>query len=208
LNDEKLALLQIFEASIFWFVLALFFALTEIEVEGSNGWAEKLPTWRHTKTVSARLYGLFVSGKPLTGYHLFLFMIPIMIFHTSFFTGVAWSIPRELVSWSIYFAFGPTWDALWFILNPYYTISNLRKENIWWYNKSFWLLDRIPSDYIICLASSLACGAAASLIESSNSSFLESGYRIILFSIFTLIIIAVSPLYHRWYYEIRQSNEK
>ena len=54
---------------LFLFAYALLFALAEIEIEGAHGWAEKLPTWYRVTPRYARLFGLFLSGKPLTGYH-------------------------------------------------------------------------------------------------------------------------------------------
>ena len=54
---------------VFLFVYALLFALVEIEIEGPYGWAERLPTWFRVTTPAARFYGLFMRGKPLTGYH-------------------------------------------------------------------------------------------------------------------------------------------
>jgi hypothetical protein len=48
---------------LFWvMLLGLFFAMTEIQIEGANGWACALPTWRIEKH--------WLLGMP-TGYLLF-----------------------------------------------------------------------------------------------------------------------------------------
>ena len=49
---------------------ALLFALVEIEIEGEHGWAAQLPTF-HVGGPIPRL-----TGKPLTGYHVFMVPIP------------------------------------------------------------------------------------------------------------------------------------
>src|SRR4051812_18615978 len=49
------------------FGYALLFAAVEIEIEGSHGWAERLPPWFRITPWYARLYGLLMRGKPLTG---------------------------------------------------------------------------------------------------------------------------------------------
>jgi len=95
--------------ALFWFVLALVFAAVEVEIEGRNGWAEKLPTWYRTTGFWARLYGLVMRGKPLTGYHLFMFFLPLLAMHSGFFLGLAPTLAAELEVLAIY-AF---WVSLW-----------------------------------------------------------------------------------------------
>jgi hypothetical protein len=66
---------------LFWSVFATVIACVEIEIEGRYGWAEKLPTWYRTTGFCARVFGFVAGGKPLTGYHAFMFFVPVMIFH-------------------------------------------------------------------------------------------------------------------------------
>jgi hypothetical protein len=40
----------------------------EIQIEGANGWASALPTWR----IETKWLLWLTSGKPLTGYHVWL----------------------------------------------------------------------------------------------------------------------------------------
>jgi hypothetical protein len=51
-------------------LLALFFAQTEIQIEGAAGWAAALPTWR---IEHHWLLDLFWGGRPMTGYHAWCF---------------------------------------------------------------------------------------------------------------------------------------
>ncbi len=87
---------------LFLFGYALLFALVEIEIEGPHGWAERLPTWFRVTTPAARLYGLFMRGKPLTGYHAVMFVLPLWSFHIGFFAGVSWSWAAEAATLAAY----------------------------------------------------------------------------------------------------------
>lgn len=51
-----------------FFLIPLVLAHLEIQIEGSHGWAEKLPTWRWDSRAVRRWF-----GKPVTGYHLCAF---------------------------------------------------------------------------------------------------------------------------------------
>jgi hypothetical protein len=51
---------------IFTLVLAIITALWEIQVEGKEGWAKQLPTFRINV-----FFRKLLGGKPLTGYHIF-----------------------------------------------------------------------------------------------------------------------------------------
>ncbi len=136
---------------MFWFVLALILAAIEIEIEGKQGWAEKMPTWYRTTGFFGKLYGLVMNGKPLTGYHLFMTIFTVMIFHVPFFSGTKWSVSAELSTLAIYFVWCAVWDYLWFVLNPYYGVRNFKRQNIWWHTKSYWILNLFPLDYVIGL---------------------------------------------------------
>jgi hypothetical protein len=103
---------------LFLFGYALLFALVEIEIEGPHGWAERLPTWFRITTPVARLYGLFMRGKPLTGYHAVMFVLPLWSFHVGFFAGVPWSWAGEASTLAAYMVWVVTCDFLWFVLNP------------------------------------------------------------------------------------------
>jgi hypothetical protein len=191
--------LQLFFANLFWYILAIFFSCLEIEIEGKNGWAEKLPTWRQYDTPFAKLYSSIMSGRILTGYHLYIFALLIMVFHSPFFLGVKWSIYNEVMCWSLYFVFCPVWDLLWFILNPYYTVKKFKQDQIWWYKKSYWVLNKIPSDHIISLFLSIFLGLIITIISGEVSYLVEAGFRLIVFISLLIIVIKMSPKYHSLY---------
>ena len=79
-------------------VLALVMALVEIEIEGPYGWAEKLPTPYRVSGPVARLFGLVLGGKPLTGYNLLMFAATLVAFHLPFAFGAPWTAARELAA--------------------------------------------------------------------------------------------------------------
>ena len=103
---------------LFLFGYAFLFAAVEIEIEGPHGWAERLPTWFRVTTPWARLYGVLMRGKPLTGYHAVMFVLPLWSFHFGFMAGIPWSWPSEAAALGAYMIWSVTWDLLWFILNP------------------------------------------------------------------------------------------
>jgi hypothetical protein len=59
-------------------LLGLLFAMTEIQIEGSAGWAANLPTWR---VENHPLLDVFWGGKPMTGYHVWVFAFMAAVFH-------------------------------------------------------------------------------------------------------------------------------
>jgi hypothetical protein len=59
-------------------VLAGFFAMVEIQIEGGQGWAAGLPTWRIEQHW---LLDLFWGGRPMTGYHAWIFSFMFLAFH-------------------------------------------------------------------------------------------------------------------------------
>jgi len=195
--------------SLFWFVLALIFAAIECEAEGKDGWAEKAPTWYRTRGWAARLYGMVMSGKPLTGYHLFMFFMPIMIFHSQFFLGVAWSPSRELLAWALYFAWCPIWDFVWFVLNPYYGIRNFKKDKVWWHSKSYWVFGLFPVDYLTGWVVSAGLALVAGCLAHRLQIFYAHLGMMGVFLLGVLVtIVVVAPVYKHWYWKMRQSDDR
>ncbi len=74
-----------------------------------------------------------MGHRPLTGYHVFAFTIPLLIVHIPFVFGLDWSLSAELSQLAIYFALAVIWDYMWFVMNPAYTVANFRRENVWWF---------------------------------------------------------------------------
>jgi hypothetical protein len=139
-------------------VLALALALVEIEIEGPYGWAQNLPTPYRVSGPLARLFGLVLGGKPLTGYNLLMFAATLLAFHLPFAFGAPWTAARELALLAAWVSWSAIWDFLWFLLNPAYGWRRFRPGNVWWHSR--WLL-RLPLDYWVAVVVSLALAAAA-----------------------------------------------
>jgi len=96
---------------VYILALAVILALWEIQIEGKNGWAEKLPCWRIEKGWIVRVMG----GRPFTGYH--------------------WRLESLLLGSLI--GIMVVEDFLWFIFNPHYGLKKFKKGEIWWH-KNWW----------------------------------------------------------------------
>jgi hypothetical protein len=116
----------------FMVFLSFILALLEIQIEGKDGWASKIPSWRIEKGWLMRLTG----GLPITGYHLFMTLFLITIVHLPLFF-VPWNWQLESLLLGFYVGMVFLEDFLWFVLNPYYGIKSFRKGKIWWH-KQWW----------------------------------------------------------------------
>jgi len=189
---------------LFLFGYALLFALVEIEIEGPHGWAERLPTWFRVTTRAARVYGLFMRGKPLTGYHAVMFLLPLWSFHLGFFAGVSWSWAAEAATLAAYLAWAVTWDLLWFVLNPRFGWSRFRKGQVWWHGRTW--IGRFPIDYWGALALSLAVAASAHLPSYEHGVLARQAALLAGFAALTLGCGLVAPAYMRWYAHMRRPD--
>jgi hypothetical protein len=188
---------------LFLFGYALLFALAEIEIEGEHGWAERLPTWFRVTTPVARLFGLVLRGKPLTGYHAVMFVLPLWSFHIGFFAGgVPWSWPAEAATLSAYLVWVVTWDLLWFLLNPRYGWARFRKGEIWWHSRTW--IGRFPVDYWGGLVVSLAIAAAARLATGDFGVLARQVLLVAGFTALTLLTNFAAPRYMRWHAHMRR----
>ena len=125
-------------------VAAALFALLEIQIEGSAGWAAELPTWR----VENRWTRLLLGARPLTGYHLYVHLFVLLLVHLPFLLHLApWSWAAELRVIAFLILFWVAEDFLWFVLNPAWGVSRFRREEVWWYAEGWWGL--MPRDYWI-----------------------------------------------------------
>jgi len=128
---------------VFMAFLGFLFANWEIQIEGKDGWAAKLPAWRIKKGWLVRLIG----GRPITGYHTFMISFTIAVIHLLLFF-VPWSWQMESLLIGFYIGMMLLEDFFWFVLNPHYGIKNFRKGKIWWH-KEWW--GPIPALYWILL---------------------------------------------------------
>jgi hypothetical protein len=117
---------------IFMIFLAFILALWEIQIEGKDGWAAKLPGWRIDKGWLMKLTG----GRPLTGYHVYMTLFLISMVHLPFFF-VSWSWRLESLLLGFYVGMVFLEDFFWFLLNPFFGIKNFRKGKILWH-KRWW----------------------------------------------------------------------
>lgn len=121
---------------------ATLFALVEIHIEGPDGWASKLPTWRIQNRVTRWLLGC----KPLTGYHLYLLLFMFSVLHLPYALDLARpALAYELRILAFMILFWICEDFLWFLLNPAFGWKNFRPEKIWWHAPAWWWI--MPRDY-------------------------------------------------------------
>lgn len=187
---------------LFLYAYALLFAAVEIEIEGAHGWAERLPTWFRVTPLYARVYGVFMRGKPLTGYHLVMFFLPLWSFHIGFVGGVPWSWPAEASTLAAYMLWVVIWDLLWFVLNPRYGWRRFRRNEVWWHGRTW--IGRFPVDYYSAVVTSFAV-AASSYLASGSWAVLAS-HAVLTTGMFaaTGLTVALAPLYMRWYQHMRR----
>lgn len=136
-------------------LLGLFFAMTEIQIEGANGWACALPTWRIEKHW---LLDIFWGGRPMTGYHAWVFPFMFLAFHLPHAVAGSFSWRMEARCLGSLMLFWIIEDFLWFALNPCYGLSKFAPQFIPWHKN--WLLG-MPTDYL------LFAGIGISLIIAS-----------------------------------------
>ena len=135
---------------IFYFLAVLLAAIAlakwEIAIEGPNGWATKLPTWRLSE--KHWLSKLFVAGRPLTGYHVWMFIFVIILLHLPYlYVSFSWSTELKIIAFALLMWMAE--DFLWFVLNPAFGIKNFRKNKIWWHAKSWWGI--APAEFFILI---------------------------------------------------------
>ncbi|MDE2491051.1 MAG: hypothetical protein KGM24_09385 [Elusimicrobia bacterium] len=128
------------------FALCHFLARVEIEIEGAHGWAEKLPTWRWGPEWWLDL----TNGKTLTGYHLWLTLFLLAVFHFPLaVAGFSRALWAECLS--SYLLLTGMWDLQWFVWNPAWGFARLRRDPVPWFR--FKLLG-LPVDYYFAVAAS------------------------------------------------------
>lgn len=120
-------------------LLGIVFANLEIQIEGKRGWAADLPCWRKEKGWVVRLLG----GRPLTGYHMWMSIFIVLMFHFPFLF-VDWYLKTELLIWGLLYGFFLVEDFAWFVFNPHFGIKKFKKAEIWWHG-SWW--GPVPSIY-------------------------------------------------------------
>jgi hypothetical protein len=126
---------------IFVSILALFFAQVEIQIEGAAGWAANLPTWR---IEHHWLLDIFWGGRPMTGYHAWVFPFMLLIFHLPAVLFSQWSWRLEARILGCVALFWIIEDALWFLLNPAFGMAKFNPANVPWHIHWWGFM---PTDY-------------------------------------------------------------
>lgn len=132
------------------FVLGCFFAMVEIHIEGGSGWATSLPTWR---VEEHWLLDVFWGGRPLTGYHAWVFSFMALVFHLHFFVRGNWTLKLEGRTLGCIMVFWIVEDWMWFVLNPHFGAHALKPGLVEWHKS--WFLG-VPTDYWTFMAVGLA----------------------------------------------------
>lgn len=123
-------------------LLAFFFANVEIQIEGAQGWAAGLPTWRIEQHW---LLDLFWGGRPMTGYHAWVFPFMLLFFHLPAFWAWQWNLRLEARILGSVMLFWLVEDFLWFLLNPAFGWERFTPAHIPWHKS--WTLG-LPTDYV------------------------------------------------------------
>jgi hypothetical protein len=186
------------------FLYAFGLAAIEIEIEGGVGWAERLPTWYYKRGRVGRVYGLVMGQRPLTGYHVYAFTIPLLILHLPYVMGVDWSLTGELITIATYFVLAVVWDYLWFVMNPAYTVARFRRGNVWWFEVP-WVW-RFPLDYYMSIALSITLAGLAALNAGDSEPLTRHLWFLAGLGVLVCVAILLAPLYHRSYRHMRRAG--
>src|SRR5437868_12870410 len=119
---------------IFIILISYVLAELEIQIEGPDGWAKNLPTWRLKNKFTYLLYG----DSPLTGYHFWLIVFVILFLHLPFFFYSTWSLGQEFRALAGFFFISMIEDFFWFVRNPKYGINKFGSQHIPWHTQ--WIL--------------------------------------------------------------------
>lgn len=177
--------------AVYLFALFTVVALLEIQIEGKDGWAKNLPCWRpKPDSLVAKIYARFMGGKELTGYHVVMFSLSLLILHLPFTAGTKWTLVKELEVFSAYFLVSVLWDFLWFIWNPHYGLKRFKPKFIWWHKK--WI-GPIPTDYLSGLLVS-AIFASVAIAFVGIDIIARWGITLLVFGGLTLISCLISQL--------------
>jgi hypothetical protein len=181
---------------------ALLMALLEIEIEGRHGWAERLPTWYRTGGPAARVYHAIGGMRPLTGYHLMMFPIPLLLLHYPYVAGADWSLASEASTIAVFLAWIIAWDYLWFVLNPYWGLARFRRGEVWWYPGRW--IGRLPLDYYLAVGASFAVAALAWALGGGAEALRDQLVIVAILVATCLACMALAGPYGRWYAWMRR----
>jgi hypothetical protein len=186
------------------FAWAFCLAGIEIEIEGGVGWAERLPTWFRRRGRVGRVYGAVMGRRPLTGYHVYAFTVPMLVLHLPYAMGVDWSLAGELRTVATYFALAVVWDFLWFVLNPAPTVRRFRRGNVWWFEVPW--IGRFPLDPYAGFALSIGLAGLAAVAGGGAEPLRRHLWMLAGLALLVGLAVLAAPLYHRWYRHMRRAG--
>lgn len=126
---------------VFALAMAFIAAQLEIQIEGKDGWAKNLPTWK----LQNKWTRLVWRNQPITGYHIWFLLFNIGWLHFPFVLGVPWGLGLELELLSIMFFAILIEDFFWFVLNPAYGFRKFNAKHADWHLRWIW---GVPSWYL------------------------------------------------------------
>jgi hypothetical protein len=124
-------------------LLSFVFAKVEIHIEGDAGWAANLPTWRIEEHW---LLDIFWGGRPMTGYHAWMFSFMALVFHLPIFLYGSWTLTMEACILGCLMFFWVLEDFLWFAMNPAFGLTKFRPGRVPWHK--YWVCF-VPTDYVV-----------------------------------------------------------
>ena len=134
---------------LFLIWLAFVHAKWEIQIEGKDGWARELPCWRLNV-----FFRKLLGGKALTGYHTWMMLLVLSIFH-GIFIFLKWNIAIELLTIGFFLWYFVIEDFLWFIFNRHYRLRRFLKKEIPWHKRwigplplTYWIATLVGSALI------------------------------------------------------------
>lgn len=133
---------------IFILVIAFLIAKLEIQIEGKDGWAKNLPTWKINNKLTRQILG---KDYHLTGYHFWAFLTIFTFMQLPFFIGVPFSLFLELKLISMLLLIAVLEDFLWFVLNPDFGIRKFNSKVVKWHK---WI-GPVPVIYIFLLSTAV-----------------------------------------------------
>ncbi len=193
------------DRTILLYVYAFALGAVELEIEGGYGWAERLPTWWLRRGIIGRVFDVFMGHRPLTGYHVYAFTIPLLLLHLPFTVGVDWSLSAELVVLGTYFVFASVWDYHWFILSPAYTVRRFQARQRVVVRGA---LDLALPARLLRQRGGLDRVRRARRIGADGDSepLVQHMWMLVGFAVLTGLAVLAAPLYHRWYRHMRRTG--
>ena len=174
---------------VFVIAFATLWSWMEVEIEGKDGWAIKLPTscaflgwtWYH---ISMNVMVLLVLYRTLR-YHRF---------------------PYLYIKWSVFVLYVIAWfvieDLMWFILNRNYGIRKYNVEDVPWHANKPWFAGTFVYNWVVLLIWIISVFVERHLLHT-----MHLFYELCISAGFLLLAVACSALSSSYYDEPTVSND-